>query len=274
MRADKQCMVDTGADGFMVVKIDFLRDKRLSAKAMGVLAFMLSCSEEWDYSINGISKCMADGRDAVRSAVKELEELGYVRRETVKSENDGTFSGVRYFIRPYTENTSSAPMTENPSSDNPSSDNTTQSNINQSNINQSPTCNNQTTPDRDGHEGGTNERARARESREEPQGPHSSPKFDYLIESIHRDFREAYPDVPLRYQNESFLEREREIVAEAAEAAGDGVGRWREDVLRALRNPDFRKWLMDSRRGDWCPTLGNVLASGDWQRFSTEGKWL
>ena len=49
MRADKQCMVDTGADGFMVVKIDFLRDKRLSAKAMGVLAFMLSCSEEWDY---------------------------------------------------------------------------------------------------------------------------------------------------------------------------------------------------------------------------------
>lgn len=136
------------------------------------------------------------------------------------------------------------------------------------------TCNNQTTPDGEGHDGGTNERAHARESREEPQGPHSSPKFDYLIESIHREFREAYPDVPLRYQNESFLEREREIVAEAAEAAGDGVGRWREDVLRALGNPDFRKWLMSNKRGDWCPTLGNVLSSGDWRRFSTEGRWL
>lgn len=135
------------------------------------------------------------------------------------------------------------------------------------------TCNNQTTPDGDGHEGGTNERARARKISADTQGQGTA-ELDYLIDAAHRDFREAYPDVPLRYQNESFLEREREIVAEAAEAAGDGVGRWREDVLRALRNPDFRKWLMDNRRGDWCPTLGNVLASGDWQRFSTEGKWL
>ena len=46
MRADKQCMVDTGADGFMVVKFDNLRDKRLSAKAMRDLAFMNSCSAE------------------------------------------------------------------------------------------------------------------------------------------------------------------------------------------------------------------------------------
>lgn len=135
------------------------------------------------------------------------------------------------------------------------------------------TCNNQTTPDGDGHEGGTNERARARKISADTQGQGTA-ELDYLIDAAHRDFREAYPDVPLRYQNESFLEREREIVAEAAEAAGDGVGRWREDVLRALRNPDFRKWLMDNRRGDWCPTLGNVLASGDWRRFSTEGKWL
>lgn len=135
------------------------------------------------------------------------------------------------------------------------------------------TCNNQTTPDRDGHEGGTNERARARKISADTQGQGTA-ELDYLIDAAHRDFREAYPDVPLRYQNESFLEREREIVAEAAEAAGDGVGRWREDVLRALRNPDFRKWLMDNRRGDWCPTLGNVLASGDWRRFSTEGRWL
>lgn len=276
MKADKQCVVETGTEGFMIVSIEFLRDKRLSAKAMGLLAFMLSCSDEWDYSISGLAECMADGKSSIRTAIKELEEHGYVVRERIKDPQSGLFNGVRYFIRPFPQNTRSNPLSDFPTSDERMSDNRTQSNNKQSNIKQSSTCNNQTNPERE-EKDRTNERVRARETEEKPQEPPTpSGDLDKIIEDVHGRLRRAYPDVPLRYQNERFLEREREIVGEALEGLppGTSAAEWEARVLKALGNPDFRKWLMANRRGDWCPSLGNVLADGCWERFSTEGHWL
>lgn len=64
-----------------------LRDKNLSYKAKGLLSFMLSLPDDWDYSINGLECLSKEGKKAVRSAIKELEENKYLVRERNHLEN-------------------------------------------------------------------------------------------------------------------------------------------------------------------------------------------
>ncbi len=62
-----------------------LQDKKLSLKAKGLLSYMLSLSDDWDYSLKGLTIGCKDGLDSVRTAVLELEEHGYVRRQKVRN---------------------------------------------------------------------------------------------------------------------------------------------------------------------------------------------
>lgn len=55
-----------------------LRNTSLSWQAMGMLSFMLSCSEHFKFSIEGLTKCSGSGNAATRSALKELQDKGYV----------------------------------------------------------------------------------------------------------------------------------------------------------------------------------------------------
>ena len=100
-----------------------LRDNRLSLKAMGLMSWMLSCPENWDYSISGSNAVLKDGKSAIRSAIAELEELGYLERTMTRGE-DGKFSGYDYVLheQPSSEN----PTTVNPTTVNPMSENCTQ----------------------------------------------------------------------------------------------------------------------------------------------------
>lgn len=66
-----------------------LRDKNLSFKAKGLMSFMLSLPDKWDYSITGLSMFGTDKIDSVRSALKELEKKGYVRAERVRDNKGG-----------------------------------------------------------------------------------------------------------------------------------------------------------------------------------------
>lgn len=55
-----------------------LRDKGLSLKAKGLLSMMLALPDDWDYSVNGlVAICKEDVR-AVKSALAELKERGYL----------------------------------------------------------------------------------------------------------------------------------------------------------------------------------------------------
>lgn len=56
-----------------------LRDKKLSLKAKGLLSWMLSNNDDWDYSIAGIVACCKEGETAITSTLKELQEFGYVK---------------------------------------------------------------------------------------------------------------------------------------------------------------------------------------------------
>ena len=75
-----------------------LRDRRLSLKAKGLLSLMLSLPEDWDYTLSGLARISLEGKDAIRAAVVELEQAGYVQRRqtTYKA---GKFSSNDYIIR-------------------------------------------------------------------------------------------------------------------------------------------------------------------------------
>ena len=71
-------------------------DKELSLKAKGILCQMLSLPNEWSFSIEGLTALAKDGKASVMSALNELEEAGYFRREQLKE--DGRFAGVEYIV--------------------------------------------------------------------------------------------------------------------------------------------------------------------------------
>ena len=63
-----------------------LRDKYLSYKAKGLLSFMLSLPEDWDYSLNGLVSLSKEGIKAVRNILQELKNLGYLVIEKKQNE--------------------------------------------------------------------------------------------------------------------------------------------------------------------------------------------
>ncbi len=111
-----------------------LRDKSLSLKAKGLLSFMLSLPDDWDYSLAGLCSICKEGKDAIRSTLKELKDNKYLMIEKHKN-SKGLFE-YTYIIyeEPQVEKELTHPDTENPYMDNPDMDNPTQINTNIQNI--------------------------------------------------------------------------------------------------------------------------------------------
>lgn len=98
----QQIIVERRTD-FSVINNTLFRDRRLSLKAKGLLALMLSLPAEWDYSIGGLCTLVKDKRDSVRSGLEELENAGYVSRESSRDEK-GHFDQIyRVFEAPQNE---------------------------------------------------------------------------------------------------------------------------------------------------------------------------
>lgn len=81
---------------FTIMSNRHLQDRRLSLKAKGLLSYMLSLPDDWDYSVRGLAVCCKEGADAIRHAIHELEANGYLRRTTDRS--SGKISGQIYDI--------------------------------------------------------------------------------------------------------------------------------------------------------------------------------
>ena len=98
--------------GYTVLPNQILRTREMSYKARYLLAQMLSMSEAWQYTVAGMAKVCGMGRDAVRTAMVELETLGYLARS--QSRANGRFSHNVYIIREKPVEGESAPSEAEP----------------------------------------------------------------------------------------------------------------------------------------------------------------
>ena len=118
---------------YIVMSNHHLRDRNLSYKAKGLLSFMLSLPEDWDYSLAGLCFISKESRDGIRSILKELQEHHYVEIEKVRGykgyfEYNYLIYEVPHFIS--LENEQSNPDMENSHLDTPNVETTTQINTN------------------------------------------------------------------------------------------------------------------------------------------------
>ena len=100
---------------------DLLNSSDISFKAKGLYAYIQSKPENWEFSAERISKQVKEGLPSVVSALKELENFGYLVRK--RYQNNRGFWVVDYLLYeiPIEENL----YTGNPIQENPIIGNTT-----------------------------------------------------------------------------------------------------------------------------------------------------
>ena len=127
---------------YTVISNRHLKERDMSYKAKGLLTFMLSLPDDWDYSIKGLVSVSKENETAIRGMIKELETFGYLKRTRV-TRPDGKFE-YQYdvFEKPYMENPHTVnPHTEVPHTDNPPQINTKEQSTKEQNTKESSTKN-------------------------------------------------------------------------------------------------------------------------------------
>lgn len=99
---------------FTQVANSWLKDKNISAKAKGVICVIQSLDDGWSFSVAGLATLFDDGENAIRGAIKELQDAGYLVWERCRNQ-DGTL-GVTIV------KTIEKPNVENPRVDKPNVD--------------------------------------------------------------------------------------------------------------------------------------------------------
>lgn len=119
-----------------------LQDTRLTLKAIGLLSKILSLPDDWDYTVAGLASICKEGKDAVRSALEELEAAGYIERRQTHGP-DGSFAGNEYIVYESPAEVRSPlsgfPSTGKPSTENPLTGNPTEQNTNKQNTKRTKT---------------------------------------------------------------------------------------------------------------------------------------
>ena len=112
--------------GYTVMSNHHLRNRALSLKAKGLLSQMLSLPEDWDYTLQGLARINRESIDAIRQAIRELEQAGYIQRSRERDEK-GRLRGADYVIfeLPQPVPASLSPTLENPTLENPTQENPT-----------------------------------------------------------------------------------------------------------------------------------------------------
>ncbi len=75
-----------------------LRSKNLSLKAIGLLSKVFSLRDDWDYSIAGLVSICKENETAVKSALNELKEWGYLTVTKTQNPETGRFVYIYDFF--------------------------------------------------------------------------------------------------------------------------------------------------------------------------------
>ena len=82
---------------YITVSREIYKDRRLRLQDRGLIATLLSLSDNWDFNIRGLSSILPDGRDSIEKSLKRLEEMGYVTITKGRSAK-GKFAGTTLTI--------------------------------------------------------------------------------------------------------------------------------------------------------------------------------
>lgn len=104
---------------FTQVPNQWVRDARLSRRARGLLVELMSHSVGWETTIEHLVRAGTEKRDAIRSAIAELEQHGYLEREQGR-QTHGRFGNVAYVLSDPWE----SPLSDFPTSVKPPTKNT------------------------------------------------------------------------------------------------------------------------------------------------------
>lgn len=77
-------------DNFTRLKNDLIRDMRLSSEAFRLLCFMLSCSDDWNFSVSGLATLLGWSERRTKQYVSELKKLGYIE-QVLQTDEKGRF---------------------------------------------------------------------------------------------------------------------------------------------------------------------------------------
>lgn len=84
-------------DNFTVISNATIRDTNLSDGAKVILLFMLSCSDDWDFSIKGLAHVFGLAERTVMRRITELKKAGYIRQKRIQNQN-GIITGCDWDI--------------------------------------------------------------------------------------------------------------------------------------------------------------------------------
>ena len=114
-------------DQYAQIPNAWLRDSRLSLKAIGLLAQIMSHRPGWNMSIRNLAATNNVGREQIASALKELETLGYIVRTQERGEGNKWGEAVYTTCDPMPEEPlTEKPLTEKPATGNHATKNTIQ----------------------------------------------------------------------------------------------------------------------------------------------------
>lgn len=98
---------------YTVISNAAINDARLSFRARGVLVWLLAKPDDWTTSAEALASQATEGRDAVRSAMRELVNAGYLIRDKHRGPGGTWVSCLTIYEEPQV-----TPETGNPPSDN------------------------------------------------------------------------------------------------------------------------------------------------------------
>lgn len=85
-RLNEVIRVQKRPSSFVMMDKSFLEDTRLSYKAKGILAYLLSKPDNWKVIVGNLVNYSTDGKASVYAGLKELKECGYYEKIPIRNE--------------------------------------------------------------------------------------------------------------------------------------------------------------------------------------------
>ena len=124
MEKEREFEIDID-EGYFIAPSPIGRNMDLSLRAKGLMYVFFTLPPEWDYSFGGLVAIVKEGKCAVRTAINELKEAGYIDVE-LNRDTKGLFKyKYRVHRKPSLERDleANSPTPENRSTDNRTTDN-------------------------------------------------------------------------------------------------------------------------------------------------------